>query len=133
MKRTVIAIAVALVAGPALAIMPTGNPPAAPGAGTPSAPADGRSRPGEGTTSFVPQDAAADTGLRRGTVQKVDAGNGSFQVYGRTVAFDPARVQVIGADGKPAPLSALKSGSQVRFMVDPTDKSRDRATVIYLQ
>jgi len=130
MNRTVIALVVGLVAAPALAIVPTGTTPPSPAAQSSAA---AKAKGQEKKTSFVPQDPKADAGLRRGAVQKVDAARGTFEVYGRTVSFDPARVRVIGADGKPAPLSALKAGANVRFMMDPADPSRGRASVIYLQ
>ena len=65
-------------------------------------------------------------------MQKVDLANGSFLVYGRPVAFDPKRVKVIDASGKPTSIYALKQGTIVRFTMDPADASHKRAAVIYV-
>ena len=72
------------------------------------------------------------SGMRRGTMQKVDLANGSFLVYGRPVSFDPKRVKVIDASGKPTSIYALKQGATVRFTLDPADASHKRAAVIYV-
>jgi hypothetical protein len=71
-------------------------------------------------------------GMRRGVVQKVDVAKGNFHVYGQSVSFDPKQVRVIGANGKPTSIYALKQGADVRFMLDPADPKHKRAAVIYV-
>ena len=70
--------------------------------------------------------------MRRGVVQKADVAKGNFQVYGQAVTFDPKSVRVIGANGKPTSIYALKNGANVRFTLDPADPTHKRAAVIYV-
>ena len=70
--------------------------------------------------------------MRRGVIQKADVAKGNFQVYGQAVSFDPKSVRVIGANGKPTSIYALKSGANVRFTLDPADPTHKRAAVIYV-
>jgi hypothetical protein len=119
-------VLLAALAGPALAITPTTNPTPPPGMSS------RMQKPQAASASSVAK-PAEDTGMRSGTVQKVDLSRGTFHVYGQPVAFDPKRVRIIGADGKPAPVSTLKAGAQIRFMVEPADKAQARAGVIFLR
>lgn len=70
--------------------------------------------------------------MRRGVVQKADVAKGKFQVYGQAITFDPKSVRVIGANGKPTSIYALKNGASVRFTLDPADPTSKRAAVIYV-
>lgn len=72
------------------------------------------------------------SGLRRGTIEAVNVAGGSFQVYGQGVTFDPKQVKVFGRDGKATSVYSLHQGSAVRFTLDPSDKTRRRVAVIYL-
>jgi endonuclease YncB( thermonuclease family) len=71
-------------------------------------------------------------GMRKGTVEQVSVNGGTFHVYRQRLTFDPLRVKVFGKDGKPASVQSLRAGSSVRFTMDPTDKSKRRVAVIYI-
>jgi hypothetical protein len=71
------------------------------------------------------------TGMRKGTLQAFNAGAGAFQVYGQKLTFNPQRVKVFNAGGKPASVFSLKTGASVRFTLDPADLQHRRVAVIY--
>ena len=150
-KRTLLASMLIAMVTPALAITPANvqgpvQGPVRLNAATP-APNMSQQPPGGATSPAVkppavkpppvtPADAKkhADdsSGMRRGVVQKVDVAKGNFHVYGQSVSFDPKQVRVIGANGKPTSIHALKQGANVRFTLDPTDPKHKRAAVIYV-
>ena len=155
MKRILLASMLMALSVPALAITPTSGPGAAQGPAVgPTMKSSASAAPNlsiapksYAATQVVKQQGAkppmvsaedskkhADdsSGMRRGTMQKVDLANGSFLVYGRPVSFDPKRVKVIDASGKPTSIYALKQGAAVRFTLDPADASHKRAAVIYV-
>ncbi len=68
--------------------------------------------------------------MRSGTLQSFSSG-GTFQVYGQKLTFNPQKVKVFNAAGKPASIFGLKKGSNVRFTLDPTDMKHRRVAVIY--
>ncbi len=70
------------------------------------------------------------SGMRSGTLQAFSSG-GTFQVYGQKLTFNPQKVKVFNAAGKPASIFGLKKGSNVRFTLDPTDMKHRRVAVIY--
>ena len=70
--------------------------------------------------------------MHRGTLQAINAGAGTFDVYGQKLNFNPQRVKVFGSNGKPASIFALKSGANVRFRLDAADTQRRRVAVIYV-
>ncbi|HEY8622336.1 MAG TPA: hypothetical protein VIM74_00600 [Casimicrobiaceae bacterium] len=72
------------------------------------------------------------SGLRKGTVEAVSVGAGTFQVYGQRLTFDARRVRVFGKDGKPSSIYALKSGAKIRFTLDAADALHRRVAVIYV-
>ena len=71
------------------------------------------------------------SGMRKGTLQAFNAGAGTFQVYGQKLTFNPQRVKVFNAGGKPSSVFSLKSGASVRFTLDPADLQHRRVAVIY--
>ncbi|MEO8738789.1 MAG: hypothetical protein ABI537_03695 [Casimicrobiaceae bacterium] len=71
-------------------------------------------------------------GMRRGTLQAVNPGAGTFSVYGQKLNFNAQRVRVFNRDGKPGSIFNLKSGTNVRFTLDATDPLRRRVAVIYV-
>ena len=71
-------------------------------------------------------------GMRKGTLEAVSVGGGTFHVYGQKLNFDTKRVKVFGKDGKAATIYSLRAGAKVRFTMDPTDASHRRVAVIYL-
>lgn len=71
-------------------------------------------------------------GMRRGTLQTVNPGAGTFSVYGQRLNFNAQRVRVFNRDGKPGSVFNLKSGANVRFTLDATDPLRRRVAVIYV-
>jgi hypothetical protein len=155
MKRILLASMLMALSVPAIAIVPSSGPGTAQGPAVgptmknsaSAAPSASQTPQAYKATQVVKQPAVkppvvsaeesmkhADdsSGMRRGTMQKVDLANGSFLVYGRPVSFDPKRVKVIDASGKPTSIYALKQGASVRFTLDPADASHKRAAVIYV-
>src|ERR1700716_2145426 len=122
MKRNLIIVGMLAISAPCFAIMPTGAQP------------DVRVAPPP--VSADPQTAAAtrddSSGLRKGTVQAVSVGDGTFQVYGQSLTFDTKQVKVYGRDGKPTSIYALRNGSVIRFTLDAADPMHRRVAVIYL-
>jgi hypothetical protein len=122
MKRNLLIIGMLAVSAPCFAITPTGAPPVARGA-NPQISAD-------------PQTAKAtrddSSGLRKGTIEAVSVGSGTFHVYGQRLTFDSKRVKVYGRDGKPNSFYALRVGANIRFTLDATDPMHRRVAVIYL-
>jgi hypothetical protein len=77
--------------------------------------------------------AAGDSvGMHRGTLEAINVGAGTFQVFGQKLSFDAQRVKVFNADGKPGSIFALKSGANIRFTLDAADPKHRRAAVIYV-
>lgn len=72
------------------------------------------------------------SGMRRGTVEAVSVGTGSFHVYGQKLTFDAQRVRVFDRAGKPSSIYALKTGAKVRFTLDATDPMHRRVAVVYI-
>jgi hypothetical protein len=123
MKRYVFSAILLLVAAPAVAMTTT----------TPS-PFAGKMNVEGMTSSPAAAKAMADdtSGMRRGTVEAVNIGSGTFHVYGQKVTFDAQRVRVFGHDGKASSIYALKTGAKVRFTMDASDPQRRRVAVIYV-
>ena len=71
-------------------------------------------------------------GMRRGTLQAISASAGTFQVFGQKLSFDAQKVKVFNRDGKPGTVVGLRSGTDIRFMLDPADKQHRRVAVIYV-
>jgi hypothetical protein len=71
-------------------------------------------------------------GLRRGALEAVTA-KGTATVNGQALNFDPRKVRIFAADGKPRTVGALQKGAKISFTLDPRDASRQRIGVIYLQ
>jgi hypothetical protein len=111
-------------AGGADATTIQGTPPAAP-----AAPTTQRFAPVQATTT----QADDSSGMRRGTIEAVSIGGGTFRVYGQGLTFDAKRVKVFGRDGKPANIYSLRNGVSVRFTLDPGDRLHRRVAVIYVQ
>jgi hypothetical protein len=70
------------------------------------------------------------SGMHKGTLQSFSTA-GTFQVYGQKLTFDPQKVKVFNAAGKPSSIFNLKKGSDIRFTLDPTDLKHRRVAVIY--
>jgi hypothetical protein len=70
--------------------------------------------------------------MRRGTLQAINVGPGTFQVYGQKLTFNPQRVKVFNRDGRPGSIYALKTGASIRFTLDATDPKQRRVAVIYV-
>jgi hypothetical protein len=150
MERAFLASMLIAAMAPAIAITPvnTQGPALGPPQASAATPAPNASRSPQGYKAPVvkppavlpPPVSAAESskhaddsaGMRRGVVQKADVAKGNFQVYGQSVSFDPKQVRIIGADGKPTSVYALKQGANVRFTLDPADPKRKRAAVIYV-
>ena len=122
MKRNLIIIGMLAVSAPCLAIMPTSAPPVAPNA-APQKSADAQ------TMKATRDDSS---GLRKGTIQALSVGGGTFHVYGQRLTFDSKRVKVYGRDGKPNSIYALRIGANIRFTLDAADPMHRRVAVIYL-
>ncbi|HXX84784.1 MAG TPA: hypothetical protein VEN29_12470 [Casimicrobiaceae bacterium] len=120
MRLNIVAFALLVGAGPAIAMTTTAPvPPAA------------KTQP-PATASAAAASAADDSsGLRRGTVEQVSVGGGTFHVYRQRLTFDAKSVKVFKG-GKPTSIQSLRAGSNVRFTMDPTDKSHRRVAVIYI-
>jgi hypothetical protein len=122
MKRDLLIIGMLVLSVPCLAITPTATPPA-PRSDTPQKWAN-------------PQTAKAtrddSSGLRKGTIEGVSVGGGTFHVYGQRLTFDTKHVKVYGRDGKPTSIYALRKGATIRFTLDATDPIHRRVAVIYL-
>ena len=123
MKRKFLIVAMLAIAAPCLAIAPAQTPPA-PRSDAPQKWANPE------TAQAMRNDSS---GLRKGRVEKLSAGAGTFHVYGQRLAFDSKRVKVFGRDGKPSSIYALRVGSNVRFTLDATDPTHRRVAVIYLE
>lgn len=123
MKRTILSVILLLAAAPAVAITTT----------TPS-PSAGKMNLQGMTSSPAAAKAMADdsSGMRRGTVEAVSIGTGTFHVYGQKLTFDAQRVRVFGRDGKASSIYALKTGAKVRFTLDASDTLHRRVAVIYI-
>ncbi len=76
--------------------------------------------------------ASNNSSMHAGTLQAINVGAGTFQVYGQKLNFNAQRVKVFGRDGKPASAFGLKAGANVRFTLDPSDSQRRRVAVIYV-
>ena len=92
----------------------------------------------DGTVGSSPAKLAAaaiandSAGMRRGTLEGVDAGAGTFSVYGQKLNFNAQKVRVFNRDGKPGSAFNLKAGTKIRFTLDTTDPQRRRVAVIYV-
>ena len=71
-------------------------------------------------------------GMHKGTLEAINAGAGTFNVFGQKLTFDPQRVKVFNRDGKPGSVLTLKSGTNIRFTLDAADTKRRRVAVIYV-
>jgi hypothetical protein len=121
MKRNLLIIGMMAISASCFAMKPTVEPPIVRGATPPSA-----------TDSQTAATRDDSSGMRRGTIEAVSVGGGTFQVYGQRLTFDSKRVKVYGRDGKPSSLFALRNGSTIRFTLDPTDPMHRRVAVIYI-
>jgi hypothetical protein len=123
MKRRLLVIALAVATTPCMAITTAVTPPPA-NKGAPPKIAEARNA-----------EAARDdsAGLRKGTVEAVNVGGGTFHMYGQKMTFDPKRVKIFGRDGKPASAYNLRTGGKVRFTMDATDPMHRRVAVIYVE
>lgn len=122
MNRLLCVICLLAVSGPGLAIKPTGTAPATPNVAPPK-PADLQS---------AKSDRDDSSGLRKGTIEAVSTGGGTFQVYGQRLTFNAKQVKVFGRDGRPSNIYALRTGVRVRFALDPADPLRRRVALIYV-
>jgi hypothetical protein len=94
--------------------------------------------PGTGNVPPVIQREAAkamaddSSGLRRGTVERIDIAGGTFHVFGQPLTFDIQQVRVFDRGGRGSTIYALKPGTQVRFTLDARDPSHRRVSVIHV-
>src|SRR2546427_11475716 len=98
MKRNLLIIGMLAISAPCFAIKPAVEPPIVPGAGPPIA--------ADSQTAKATRDDSS--GLRKGTIEAVSVGGGTFHVYGQRLTFDSKRVKVYGRDGKSTSLYALR-------------------------
>jgi hypothetical protein len=77
--------------------------------------------------------ARQSTGMHRGTLEAINAGAGTLQVFGQKLAFAPQRVKVFNRDGRPGSVYGLKGGANIRFTFDGADPSKRRVAVIYVE
>jgi hypothetical protein len=122
MKQILLLIGILAAALPCFATMPTTKPPVA-RATTAQPAADPQ------TAKAIRDDSS---GLRKGTIESVSVGGGTFHVYGQRLTFDLKRVKVFGSDGKPTSVYALRKGGAIRFTLDASDPMHRRVAVIYL-
>src|SRR6266850_2257041 len=122
MKRNLIIIGMLAVSTSSFAIVPTSAPPVAPTA-APQKWADAQ-------TAKATRDDSS--GLRKGTIEAVSVGGGTFHVYGQRLTFDTKHVKVYARDGRPTSIYTLRKGSAIRFTLDATDPMHRRVAVIYL-
>ena len=111
-----------MIAGVASAVTPNAAPP----------PARNASPPAPASAAAAKAMADDSSGLRKGTVESVSMGAGTFNVYGQRVSFDVRRVRVFSRDGKASSIYNLKSGANVRFSMDSADPTGRRVAVIYI-
>jgi hypothetical protein len=71
-------------------------------------------------------------GMHRGTLQAINVGAGTFNVFGQKLTFNAQRVKVFDRDGRPGSIFGLKSGANIRFTLDAADTQHRRVAVIYL-
>jgi hypothetical protein len=122
-KRILLVIGMLTVSMPCLAIMPTVAPAAIRNLGSPKS--------ADSQTAKATRDDS--TGLRKGTIETVNIGGGTFHVYGQRLTFNAKNVKVYGRDGRPTNVYALRSGADIRFTLDATDPLHRRVAVIYLR
>ena len=122
MRRNLFVIGMLAVSAPCLAIMPEATPPAPP--------ANALQKWANPETKATRNDDSS--GLRKGRIEKINTGGGTFHVYGQRVTFDAKRVKVYGRNGKQSNIYALRVGSDIRFTLDATDPAHRRVSVIYL-
>jgi hypothetical protein len=103
--------------------------------------AGARSAPGPILPSTAPQSVAPapwvassdnSTGMRRGTLQAISPGAGTFQVFGQKLSFNAQKVKVFNRDGNAGSVFSLKAGTDIRFTLDPSDTLHRRVAVIYV-
>jgi hypothetical protein len=121
MKRNALIIGMLAISAPCFAITPATAPPVVRGATPP---------PADAQRAAATRDDSS--GLRKGSLEAVSVGGGTFHVYGQRLTFDSKRVKVYGRDGKPRSLYELRKGSTIRFTLDPMDPMHRRVAVIYL-
>jgi hypothetical protein len=122
MRRNLFVIGMLAVSAPCLAIMPSATPPAPP--------ANAPQKWANPETKATRNDDSS--GLRKGRIEKMNTGGGTFHVYGQRLTFDAKRVKVYGRNGKQSNIYALRVGSDIRFTLDATDPAHRRVSVIYL-
>jgi hypothetical protein len=88
--------------------------------------------PAPGGTAWAATAGRQNATMRRGTLQAINVGPGTFQVYGQKLTFNPQRVKVFNRDGRPGSIYALKTGASIRFTLDATDPKQRRVAVIYV-
>jgi hypothetical protein len=126
MKLNILGVPLLVVAASAMAMTTTATPPPSTGktmnwddVASPRAPAASKAM------------ADDSSGMRKGTVEAVNVGGGTFHVYGQRLNFDAKRVKVF-AKGTPASVYTLRKGANVRFTMDPADPTHRRVAVIYV-
>ena len=70
--------------------------------------------------------------MHRGTLEAINAGAGTFNVFGQKLSFNAQRVKVFNRDGKAGSVFAIKRGASIRFTLDPADAQHRRVAVIYV-
>lgn len=122
MNKLLFVICMLTASVPCLAIKPTVAPPATSNVAPPK--------------SADPQSAKAarddSAGLRKGTIEAVSSGAGTFHVYGQRLTFNAKQVKVFGADGRPSSIYALRIGARIRFALDAADPLHRRVALIYV-
>jgi hypothetical protein len=122
MNKLLCVLCLLTVSVPCPAIKPTGAPPATSNAAPPK----------QADPQAAKEARDDSSGLRKGTIEGVSLGGGTFHVYGQRLTFNAKQVKVFGPDGKPSSIYALRIGARIRFALDATDPLRRRVALIYV-
>ena len=123
MKNFLFIVGLLAVSMPSLAIKPSAPPPATSNATAP------KSADSQSAKEKARDDSA---GLRKGTIEAVSAGGGTFDVHGQRLTFNAKQVKVFDRDGKASNIYSLHAGARIRFTLDATDPLHRRVALIYV-
>ena len=85
--------------------------------------------PAPGNAAWTMGDSAS---MHRGTLEAINPGAGTLNVFGQKLSFNAQRVKVFNKDGKAGSVFTLKRGASIRFTLDPADAQHRRVAVIYV-
>jgi hypothetical protein len=96
-----------------------------------AAPQAGAVRPAPTNAAWAAT-AGNSAAMHNGTLEAINVGAGTFQLYGQKLSFNPQRVKVFNRDGRPGSIFSLKNGANIRFTLDAADSLHRRVAVIYV-